>query len=57
MTILVTLLRQNRPFFFFKYAAFLVHSCLISPPQWLIDMRKCPNDSTDAGVMEKTTRA
>ena len=55
MTILVTLLRQNRPLFFFKYAAFLVHSCLISPPRWLIDMLKCPNDSTDAGVMEKTT--
>ena len=36
MTILVTLLRQNRPF-----------SLLISPPQWLIDMRKCPTMSPD----------
>ena len=37
ITILVTPLRHNR--LFSLYAAFLAHSCLISPPQWLIDMR------------------
>ena len=47
MTILVTLLRQNRPFFYY-YAAFLAHSCLISALQWLIDTRKCPTISPDA---------
>ena len=28
--------------FLYYYAAFLAHSCLIGPPQWLIDMHKCP---------------
>ena len=33
--------------FLYYYAAFLAHSCLISPPQWLIDMRKCSSISPD----------
>ena len=35
--------------FLYYYAAFLAHSCLINPPQWLIDMRtKYPTISPDA---------
>ena len=46
MTILVTL-RAKIVRFLYYYAAFLAHSCLTSPPQWLIDMRKCPTISPD----------
>ena len=34
--------------FLYYYAAVLAHSCLISPPQWLIAVRKCPTISPDA---------
>ena len=30
-----------------EIGAFLAPSCLTSPPQWLIDMRKCPTISPD----------
>ena len=47
MTILVTLLRKIARFLYFHAASLLAHSRLISPPQWLIDMRKCPTISPD----------
>ena len=46
ITILVSLLHQIAGFLYY-YGAFFAHSCLISPPQWLIDMRKCPTISPD----------
>ena len=60
MTILVSLLRKIARFLYY-YAAFLAHSCLISQPPWLIDMRKCPTispydienkDSKSTGYLE-----
>ena len=49
LTILVTPLRHNRSFSL--YAAFLGHSYLISPPQWLIDMRWCATISPDEKII------
>ena len=37
----------------YYYAAFLAPSCLISQPQWLIDMRKCPTISPDEALHDR----
>ena len=34
----------------------MAHSCLISPPQWLIDMRKCPTISPDVEFYVRPTK-